>query len=320
MRALVTGAAGFIGSNLVDTLLDDGWQVRGVDSYAPYYPRSVKESNLSGAVAHPAFEIIEADLATSPLVEIVQGMDVVFHTAAQAGVRDSWARFDAYVACNVLATQRLLEACRETDVKRVVYSSSSSIYGNTRDVPTHESVKPRPHSPYGVTKLAGEHLCRTYAENWGLPTVSLRYFTVFGPRQRPDMATHRLIECGLSGGRFSLFGSGEQVRDFTLVSDVVAANLAAVHADLKPGAILNIAGGTSVSMNGLISELSELMDREIAIDRAPFKAGDVGRTGGCIEKARQLMGWEPRTTRREGLAQQIEWHVGQRERVVASSA
>src|SRR3954447_5448772 len=218
MRALVTGAAGFIGSSLVDALLVRGDSVRGIDCFTPYYGRADKEANLAGALQHHEFELVEADLRTCAIEPLLEGVDVVFHQAAQAGVRLSWADgFADYDGHNILATQRLLEAVKAAGVQRLVYASSSSVYGNAPAYPTNEDDLPRPHSPYGVTKLAAEHLCNLYAANWGVPTVSLRYFTVYGPRQRPDMAMHRLVESALNHTPFPLYGDGSQVRDFTFV-------------------------------------------------------------------------------------------------------
>src|SRR4051812_11462429 len=281
MRTLVTGAAGFIGSTLVDALLARGDSVRGVDCFTPYYGREAKQANVTGALGASGFELVEADLRVHAIDPLLDGVDVVFHQAAQPGVRLSWADgFGDYDGHNVLATQRLLEAAKAVGVKRLVYASSSSGYGNAPAYPTTEEDLPRPHSPYGVTKLAAEHLCNLYAANWGLPTVSLRYFTVYGPRQRPDMAFHRLIEAGLDGSAFPLYGNGSAVRDFTFVGDVVAANLAAAEADCAPGTVVNIAGGGSVTMRDLLELAGEVIGQPVVIDRHPPQAGDVERTGG----------------------------------------
>ena len=309
MRALVTGTAGFIGSTLADALLARGDTVRGVDCFTPYYDRSAKEANLTDARERSTFELVEADLRTAEIAPLLGGVDVVFHQAAQPGVRLSWAEgFADYDGHNILATQRLLEAARAAKVQRVVYASSSSVYGNAPTYPTTEDDLPRPHSPYGVTKLAAEHLCNLYAANWGLPTVSLRYFTVYGPRQRPDMAFHRLIEAGLRGTAFPLFGDGSAVRDFTFVGDVVAANLAAADADCAPGTVVNVAGGGSIAMSDLLVMADELIGEPVTIDRRPPQAGDVARTGGTIERAQRLLGWAPCTSLREGFAAQVAWH------------
>lgn len=309
MKVLVTGAAGFVGSTLVDQLLAEGRDVLGIDAFTPSYPRRMKELNLEEAHRSSSFSLIEADLATADLAPLLDQVDVVFHAAAQPGVRGSWGGFEDYVRNNVLVTQRLLEAARQTDLARFVYSSSSSVYGNSEELPTRETSPTRPHSPYGVTKLAGEHLCAAYAENWGLPTVSLRYFTVYGPRQRPDMAIHRLFECAMKGSPFPLFGNGEQQRDFTYIGDALAAVRASMHADLEPGTVINVGGGAMVSMNALMREVSELVGRPLQIDRRGDQPGDVQDTSAAISRAKELLGWEPATSREEGLRRQFYWHL-----------
>lgn len=309
MQALVTGAAGFIGSTLVDHLLAEGHAVRGVDCFVPFYPEADKRANVAGALASPAFELVEADLRGADLAALLDGVDVVFHLAAQAGVRTSWAEgFEDYVSLNVLATQRLLEACRGRALDRLVYASSSSVYGQAARYPTDEGDLPAPHSPYGVTKLAGEHLCSLYGANHGVPTVSLRYFTVYGPRQRPDMALHRLVEHGLAGTAFPLYGDGRQQREFTFVDDVVRATALAATADVPAGAVVNVAGGSETLLSELIDLVGETLGRPVALDRRPAAAGDVARTGGATERARTLLGWSPRVPLREGVEAQVAWH------------
>lgn len=305
MRTLVTGAAGFIGSNLVDRLLADGHDVVGIDRFSDYYDPAIKRVNIESAIAHERFRLDALDIAADDLAAALEGVDTVFHLAAQPGVRLSWSDgFARYDRDNVLATQRLLEAVKSSGAARVVYSSSSSIYGNAARYPTEETDLPRPHSPYGVTKLAGEHLCGLYAENWGVSTVSLRYFTVYGPRQRPDMSIHRLIDSALSGKPFPLFGDGTHVREFTYVGDVVDVNVLAARADLEPAALFNVAGGSSTSMKELIAIVEEVTGRSIALDRHPPAAGDVARNGGSTERARTLLGWSPQVSLREGIAAQ----------------
>ncbi len=307
MRALVTGGAGFIGSHLTQRLLGDGHEVRVVDCLTDYYEVDQKLDNLD-ALGGQA-EVLDVDLRTHDLRPLVVDCDVVFHLAAQPGVRLSWAEgFAAYDSCNVLATQRLLEACRDTSLSRFVYASSSSVYGDAERYPTHESDLPRPRSPYGVTKLAGEHLCSLYAAAWQVPAVALRYFTVYGPRQRPDMAFHRLCRAVLGGSPFPLYGDGSQIRDFTYVDDVVAANLAAVERDLPPGVVLNISGGTSISLAGVITLVEEITGKAVLIDRRPAQSGDVARTGGSTDLARQVLGWAPVTDLGTGLRRQLDWH------------
>lgn len=309
MRVVVTGAAGFIGSTLAERLVADGHHVTGVDCFTGYYSREQKEQNLAGLRTSDMFELRCIDLRTDDLSGLLDGVNVVFHQAGQPGVRRSWSDgFDDYLTHNVLATQRLLEASAGASLSRFVYASSSSVYGNSRRYPTAETDLPRPHSPYGVTKLAGEHLCGLYAANYGVPTVALRYFTVFGPRQRPDMAIHRLIESAIKRTPFRLYGDGSQVRDFTFVDDVVEANLLAATADLDPGVVLNVCGGVSISMNELIASVAEIVGREPIIETGADQAGDVQRTGGTAELANKLLGWYPEHRVALGLQAQVDWH------------
>jgi UDP-glucuronate 4-epimerase len=310
VRALVTGAAGFVGSHLVDTLLARGDSVLGVDCFTTYYDRIDKEANVAAAYAEDEFELVEADLRTADIAELLDGVDTVFHQAAQAGVRLSWsAGFADYVGHNVLATQRLLEAVQSSrPAARVVYASSSSVYGNQARYPTTETDLPRPFSPYGVTKLAAEHLCGLYAENWGVHTVSLRYFTVFGPRQRPDMSIHRLCEAAVRESSFPRYGDGKQIREFTYVSDIVAANLAAADREVPPGTYLNVAGGAEIALNDLIDLVGEVAGSPVAIEPEPTQAGDSLRNGGSIGRARDMLGWGPQVSLRDGIAAQVEWH------------
>jgi nucleoside-diphosphate-sugar epimerase len=313
MRALVTGAAGFIGSTLVDALLERGDTVLGLDCFTPYYDRDAKDANLTGARRSDRFELVEADLRSCAVEPFLDGVDVVFHQAAQPGVRLSWSDgFADYVGHNVLATQRLLEAVKAVGGARVVYASSSSVYGNAPAYPTTEDDLPRPYSPYGVTKLAAEHLCNLYAANWGVPTVSLRYFTVYGPRQRPDMAFHRLVEALLSEQAFPLYGDGSAVRDFTFVGDAVRANLAAADCDCEPGTVVNVAGGSSIAMRDLLDLAAEVVGSSPRIEPLPNQPGDVARTGGTIDGARRALGWQPSTDLRTGLAAQVDWHRARR--------
>jgi len=320
VRALVTGAAGFVGSELVEVLLAGGHTVRGVDCFTPYYDPAAKRSNLAPLGDNANFELIEADLRVTAIEPLLSGVDVIFHQSAQPGVRLSWSEgFAQYVEHNIVVTQRLLEAACRQPVERVVFASSSSVYGNAAAYPCTETDLPRPFSPYGVTKLAAEHLCGLYGANWGVSTVALRYFTVYGPRQRPDMATHRLIEAAMGpeqpGGPaqvFPLFGGGDQVRDFTYVGDVVAANLAAAGADVAPGTVINVAGGSSCTLAHLVDLVGGLVGRDVPLDRRPPQPGDVRRTGGSIDRAGELLAWEPRVDLATGVARQVAWHAARR--------
>jgi UDP-glucuronate 4-epimerase len=311
MRALVTGAAGFIGSHLVEQLLADGHTVRGVDCFTPYYDGAIKHANVEPASRDTRFELVTADLRTADLGPIVEGIEVVFHLAAQPGVRASWgAGFADYVEHNVLATQRLLEAALGATCQRVVYASSSSIYGNASRYPTIETDLPSPLSPYGVSKLAGEHLCRLYSQSSPVETVALRYFTVYGPRQRPDMAFHRFIRAQLRGDELTVFDDGDQTRDFTFVGDAVAANLLALAAG-SPGEAYNIGGGSRVSVNHVLGLLGELTGKPARVKRSERQRGDVRDTHASTEKARRELGWQPKTQLRDGLAAEIEWLRGE---------
>jgi UDP-glucuronate 4-epimerase len=315
MHALVTGCAGFIGSHLSEALLARGDRVTGVDCLTSYYDIATKRANVEILNEHHRFTFSDADLRTAGLEGIVSGVDTIFHLAGQAGVRLSWSSgFDEYLSHNVLGTQRVLESAVSSGVSRLVFASSSSVYGQAATYPTTERDLPRPFSPYGVTKLAAEHMCVLYAMNHGLSTVALRYFTVYGPRQRPDMAMHRLFEAALAGTPFPLYGDGSARRDFSYVGDIVRANLAAADADLAPGTVMNAAGGGEVSMRELIDMASDAIGVPIRIDRQPGQNGDVDRTGGSNDLARKLMDWAPRTTLADGLAAQAAWHRSRSDR------
>lgn len=307
MKALVTGAAGFVGSSISARLLAEGWDVVGVDAMTDYYEVDRKEENL--ARLGQGFDLVRAPLAEVDLDALLAGVDVVFHQAGQPGVRSSWGQdFATYLDANVAATQALLEAVRRAPhVSRVVYASSSSVYGDAERFPTSELDRPAPISPYGVTKLAAEHLCSLYASQFGLPTVSLRYFTVFGPRQRPDMAFTRFLTAAATGGQITVYGTGEQIRDFTYVDDVVEANLLAATSEVKPGTVLNVAGGTHVSVNEVLEEVAALTGGRLDVRRVARSDGDVTRTGGDATRAAEVLGWQPRVGIVEGLARQWEW-------------
>jgi UDP-glucose 4-epimerase len=311
MRVVVTGAAGFIGSHLTERLLDDGHSVLGVDCFTDYYERSSKEANLAGARAHSCFELAERDLAADDVAEILTGADAVFHLAAQPGVRGSWGRgFDTYLRNNLQATQRLFEALRPRPVP-VVFASSSSIYGDAVNLPVGEDEPPRPVSPYGMTKLAGEHLALLYGREHGVPVVSVRYFTVYGPRQRPDMAFGRFLRAARSGSRLQILGDGEQSRDFTFVADAVAATVAALAG--APGTAYNVGGGSVATINEVIALIGELVGAAPAVDRRPRAVGDVAHTWADTTRARVDLGWTPVVPLRAGLQAHLRW-VEEKER------
>ena len=303
-RYLVTGCAGFIGSQLIDRLLRRGDEVLGVDVFTDYYARERKDANLAEARTYPGFSFTELDLTDASLEPLVAETDGIFHLAAQPGVRGSWGdTFAVYVRDNVYATQRLLEAAAAAN-RRVVMASSSSVYGNAETYPTGEDVPPRPVSPYGVTKLACEALARSYFESFGLEVVSLRYFTVYGPRQRPDMAFSRIISALLNGTTFRLFGTGRQSRDFTYVDDGVEATLAAMAAG-PGGRIYNVGGGSETTLERAIEICEHLAGRRLDVRREPSAVGDVRRTAADTSLLRSELGWTPRTSLDTGLTAQF---------------
>jgi UDP-glucose 4-epimerase len=308
MRALVTGCAGFIGSQLTDSLLGDGHTVIGVDCFNDNYGRPEKRRNLENALSWQEFDFIPLDLARGDLSELLDEADVVFHLAAEPGVRSSWGqRFENYQRNNLAATQHLLEAAKDSPEKRFVYASSSSIYGQAETLPTTEDTTPRPFSPYGVTKLAAEHLCDTYFGNFGVQTVSLRFFSVYGPRQRPDMAFNIFCRAALEDRALTLFGDGGQTRDFTFVGDIVTALRAAADTPGIAGNVYNIGGGSRVSVNEAIGLLEEFAGRTLKVERHDVVRGDVRDTGADTTRAREHLGFDPTTSVREGLVAEFEW-------------
>ena len=305
-HALVTGAAGFIGSTLTDRLLADGVRVTGVDMFTDYYDPALKRRNLEGALRHPAFRLLELDLGAADLTALPE-VDVVFHQAAQPGVRASWGReFTAYTHHNVLATQRLLERYRSSTLERFVYASSSSVYGDAESYPTPETALPRPFSPYGVTKLAGEHLVLLYGRNFGLPVAALRYFTVYGPRQRPDMAFHRFCRAMLQGEPIPVYGDGKQSRDFTFIADAIEANVRAWRR-AAPQGVYNIGGGSQVEVLEAIALLEERLGVKANLRFEPRPPGDPLRTRADAARLAADLDYTTTVSIGDGLAAEAEW-------------
>ncbi len=307
MKALVTGAAGFIGSHLSAALLDAGADVTGIDSFTDYYPRPLKEANLSTISARKGFTFVEGALQSTELKPLLAGITHVFHLAAQAGVRKSWGRdFDVYTRNNVEASQRLLEALVGLPIERFVYASSSSVYGDNVPLPMKEDSYLQPVSPYGVSKLAAEHLAHLYWVNHGIPAVSLRYFTVYGPRQRPDMGFQRFLTAVQKSEPIKVYGDGEQTRDFTFVADIVAATVAAATRGV-PGRVYNIGGGSRVTLNHVLDLIRKVTGRPVEIHREPDQKGDMRHTYADTSAAQRDLGFAPRVSLEEGLAQQYRW-------------
>ncbi len=311
-RVVVTGAAGFIGSHLAGALLDLGYEVIGIDAFTASYAQADKRGNAAMLEARPGFRLVEGDLSTMELDPLLAGADTVFHQAAQAGVRSSWGLdFDVYVRDNVIATQRLLEACVRSGVPRLVAASSSSVYGDAPTYPTTEASITRPVSPYGVTKLASEHLCLAYAQlgTSAMTVATLRYFTVYGPRQRPDMAFRRFFEAAYTGRPITVYGDGEQTRDFTFVDDAVRANLLAMTAPFQAEAV-NVGGGRRVTLNEVLDLIGRITGRRLRIVRAPSQPGDARHTGADGARAEALLGYRPEVDLETGLEREGAWVAG----------
>ncbi|HWP56344.1 MAG TPA: NAD-dependent epimerase/dehydratase family protein [Candidatus Acidoferrales bacterium] len=307
MKAVVTGVAGFIGSHLAERLLADGYDVYGVDKFLDNYPRHWKEENLSALAGRPRFYFVESDLARIDLPGLLDGASYVFHLAAQPGVRASWGKeFEHYTHNNLLATQRLLEACKGEKIRKFVFASSSSVYGDTTDLPMREDGATRPVSPYGMTKLACEHLCYVYWKAFDVPVVSLRYFTVYGPRQRPDMGFHIFMRALLRDEELPVYDDGEQTRDFTFYADIVQGTLAAAKYP-NAGEIFNLGGGSRISLNGALEILEQVAQKKLRRKRLPRQAGDVRHTEADLTRARERLEFKPEVGLREGLKEQWEW-------------
>jgi nucleoside-diphosphate-sugar epimerase len=311
VKAFVTGCAGFIGSTLAERLLADGAEVVGIDALTDYYPRPTKERNLSGLLTHPRFRFVESPIQHVDLQAELRGCTHVFHLAAQAGVRKSWGRdFEIYSENNIEATQRLLEAAtRMPGLERLVYSSSSSVYGDRVPMPMREDALPEPVSPYGVSKLAAEQLCYLYFANFGVPTVSLRYFTVYGPRQRPDMAFHKFLRAVIKNEPITLYGDGDQTRDFTFISDAVNANVLAATRGV-PGRVYNIGGGSRVSVNDVLDMIERVSGRRPRVNIDSAQKGDMRHTYADTSRARADLGYAPTVELEAGLAAEYHWLTG----------
>lgn len=304
MKVLITGCAGFIGSNLTQYLLDDGFEVYGIDCFTDYYERKIKEDNLEYSLDHENFHFIEKDLKE---MDDFPEVEYIFHMAAQAGVRSSWGKsFNIYSKNNIEATQKLLEFYKNKKIKKFVYSSSSSVYGDT-DIPMTEDSVLKPVSPYGVSKLAAEHLCYLYWKNFKVPTVSLRYFTVYGPRQRPDMAIHKFVSAIISGNTIDIYGDGKQSRDFTFINDVVDALILAAQSEYE-GEVFNIGGGSRITVKDLIKEIEIITGKKAKINYMEKQKGDVRDTWADLSKTTLKLGWKPRFNIKEGLNEFVKWY------------
>lgn len=307
MKAVVTGCAGFIGSHLTEALLARGLHVIGIDSFTDYYRPQAKWQNLEQALKHEDFELLEEDIRR--LAEFPE-TDYLFHLAAQPGVRASWGTsFEVYVRNNVLATQKLLEYYKDSRLAKFVYASSSSVYGDCPDLPMKEDSLLKPVSPYGVTKLAAENLCFLYYKNYGLPAVSLRYFTVYGPRQRPDMAVNKMVRAIFAGDEITVFGDGTQTRDFTYVDDAVEATIIAAQ-NGPAGEVFNTGGGSRITVNELIGKIEAIVGRKAKLRNIEEQKGDVRDTLADISKARERLNWQPRVGIDRGLERYIAWSQG----------
>ncbi|MCV3215084.1 NAD-dependent epimerase/dehydratase family protein [Plectonema radiosum NIES-515] len=308
-KVIVTGAAGFIGSHLTETLLKQGDEVIGIDEFNDYYNPALKRKNVAHLHCSPGFKLIEGNIQFLDWQTLLEDVEVVYHQAAQAGVRASWGQgFRAYIERNISATQILLEAAKDAKhLKRLVFASTSSVYGDAETLPTHEGICPAPVSPYGITKLAAERLCGLYQKNFGVPFVALRYFTVYGPRQRPDMAFHKFFKSILQSQAIPIYGDGLQTRDFTFISDAVAANLAAATVSEAVGEIFNIGGGSRVVLKEVLDTMEEIVGKRIQRNHIEKAMGDARHTAADVSKARRILGYQPKVSLREGLIQEWEW-------------
>ncbi|MFC2163869.1 NAD-dependent epimerase/dehydratase family protein [Acidobacteriota bacterium] len=307
MNCIVTGAAGFIGSHLSRRLLQEGFSVIGIDSYSDYYPRWMKEKNIKPLLNDKNFTFILGDINSLDLSGPLRQTDIIYHLAAQAGVRASWGKsFSIYTKDNIEATQKLLEEAKDLSIKKFIFASSSSVYGHCPELPMSETSLLFPYSPYGVTKLASENLCYLYHKNYGVPTVSLRFFTVYGPGQRPDMAFHKFFKCVIDDKPLPIYGDGKQTRDFTYVTDIIDANISCIDRG-KPGERYNIGGGNRKKLEDLFPILEDICEKKIPIQWEKEQKGDVPHTLASIQKAQNDLGYAPDTEIRKGLSNEWEW-------------
>ena len=307
-KALVTGVAGFIGSHLAERLVREGFEVVGVDSFEDYYPRWIKKKNIESLLKCKNFTFFEKNILSEDFFNLPQlkGVDYIFHQAAQAGVRKSWGKdFEVYTKNNILATQKLLEFAKEKGVRKFIYASSSSVYGEVKSLPFKENSPAKPFSPYGVSKLAGENLCYLYFKNFGVPTVSLRYFTVYGPRQRPDMAFHKFIRGIIFDEEIEIYGDGSQTRDFTYVDDVVEANILSL--DSPPGEVFNIGGGERINLIDALRLIEKLLGKKAKVKKKDSQKGDLQDTLADIKKAKKILNYRPKVKIEGGLEKEILW-------------
>ena len=308
-KIIVTGASGFIGSHLVEALLKRGEEVIGIDEFNDYYDPALKRKNIAHLLSDPNFKLIKGNIQLLDWQILLEDVQVVYHQSAQAGVRASWGQgFRTYTEQNINATQVLLEAAKDSKyLKRLVFASSSSVYGDAEILPTHEEICPQPVSPYGVTKLAAERLCGLYYKNFGVPCVALRYFTVYGPRQRPDMAFHKFFKSVIEDQVIPIYGDGRQTRDFTFISDVVAANLSAATVPEAVGEIFNIGGGSRVVLTEVLDTMEEIVGKPIKRNHIEKAMGDARHTAADVSKARKILGYQPKISLKEGLFQEWEF-------------
>lgn len=308
MKIFITGVAGFIGSSLAERFIKLGYKVKGVDCFHPYYKREYKEENLKALISHKNFEFIEAKLQALSLKDILKDVDYIFHHSAFPGVRGNWDKlFKQYIEENILVTQKLLEETKELkNIKKIIYASSSSVYGTSNILPLKETDELKPLSPYGISKLAAEKLCWVYFKNFNLPIISLRYFTVYGPRQRPDMAFYKFIKAIINEEEVMVYGDGNQTRDFTYIEDVIETNILAM-GKAFPGEVFNIGGGTKISINKAINLLEKIINKKAKIKYLPKEKGEAKDTLADINKAAKFLGYCPKTKLEKGLEKEYKW-------------